>query len=158
MKKLLIVVLLIPLYLNAADFDIGYAHFNLDLGDGYSTGLGSVTAAISTKSEDGFFSGEIGVYVPIGDEVVDGATITLKSAPFARGFIHLNENFFLSVGAVKLDAEACNQRTCLSDSETEGSFGFGASFPVAGTDSRLRIMYETVDDADVISVSTKFEF
>ena len=158
MKKLLILVLAIPLYLNAADFGIGYTHFNIELDDSDSVGLGSVTAAIGTKSEDGFFSGEVGIFVPIGDEVVDGVAVTLQTGPYARGFIHLNETFFVSAGAAKLEAEACYRNTCVSETETEAMFGIGASFPVEGTEGEIRIMYETLDDADVISVSTKFEF
>ena len=53
MKKLLTFVLLMPFYLSAADFGVGYSHFNIDLGDGDSVGLGTVTAAIGAKSEVG---------------------------------------------------------------------------------------------------------
>ena len=158
MKKLLTFVLLMPFYLSAADFGVGYSHFNIDLGDGDSVGLGTVTAAIGARSEDGFFSGEIGVYVPVAEEVLNGVNVELKTGPYVRAFIHFSENFFVSAGAMKIEAEACYRGTCISETSTEGAFGLGASFPIVGTGSELRIMYEQVDDADVISVSSKYEF
>tara|TARA_Y100000768_G_scaffold356841_1_gene311479 strand:- start:956 stop:1441 length:486 start_codon:yes stop_codon:yes gene_type:complete len=154
MKKLIIIILSMPLFLNAADWGVGYTNFDIDLGDGDSASLGAVALTVGRTTEDGKFSGEFGIMIPAQDDTIDGVDVELEVAPYIRGMYNINENFFLSAGWMKLEAEACYQGYCESGSDTEGAIGLGVSFP--SNNGQFRLIYEDVDDADVVSFKYNF--
>ncbi|MDC0546382.1 hypothetical protein OAO62_06085 [Gammaproteobacteria bacterium] len=155
MKKIMMFILSMPLFLSAADFGVGYSNFDIDLGDGDSVSLGAIALTVGQTTEDGKFSGEFGIMIPAQDDKFDGVDVELKTAPYIRGMYHVNENFFLSAGWMRLDAEVSSGGYSESASDTEGAIGIGVSFPL-NNDGEIRLIYENVDDADLVSVKYNF--
>ena len=155
MKKIMLFILSMPLFLSAADFGVGYSNFDIDLGDGDSVSLGAIALTVGQTTEDGKFSGELGIMIPVQDDKLDGVDVELKTAPYIRGMYHINENLFLSAGWMKLKSEVSYGGYSESGSDTEGAIGIGVSFPL-NNDGEIRLIYENVDDADLVSVKYNF--
>tara|TARA_A200000113_G_C8636333_1_gene280968 strand:- start:13 stop:516 length:504 start_codon:yes stop_codon:yes gene_type:complete len=167
MKKILLIIAAFGVFsIQAADmkWGIGYTSVSDDdvIYNGDSVTIGGIDLSVNFDYGNNF-SSEFGIIEGIRDEddsvsvlgVVVPYSISLGTSFYARGFYHVNDNFFINAvfGNYELEANVANI-VRLEESDTELGFGAGVQFEVE--DRTFRFMYEDVDGQGIISLKALF--
>jgi hypothetical protein len=148
MKKLMMAILLMPIFVSAG-FTTGYSVLDLDLGDGDSISLGALNAAYTWEG-DSPFSTQAGVLIGIQDDKFEGVTLELDPSFYLKGMYNLNENFFIAATWTKFEAEA--SAGSISESASDSEMGLGIGFNAG----KFRFIFDHVDDTDIFSIQYSF--
>ena len=167
MKKIFLMIAAFGVFsIQAADmkWGIGYTSISEDdvIYNGDSVTLGGIDLSVHFDYGNNF-SSEFGIVEGIRDEddsvsvlgVVVPYEISLGTSFYARGFYHVNDNFFINAvyGDYEIEANVANI-VRLEESDTELGFGAGVQFLVQ--DRTFRFMYEDVDGQGIISLKALF--
>mgnify|MGYP006250498685 CR=1 FL=1 len=162
MKKILLIIAAFGVFsIQAADMKWGIGYISLSEDDvvynGDSTTIGGIDISVNFDYGNNF-SSEFGIIEGIVDDddvvTVSGSTIPYEvsfgTSFYARGFYHINDNFFVNAvyGKYELDLDVASITTSGSDTE----LGFGAGVQFKAGDRTFRFMYEDVDSQGLISL------
>ena len=149
MKKLMIAILMMPIFVSAG-FTTGYSALDLDMGDGDSISIGALNAAYTWGGEDSPFSTQAGVLIGVQDDKYYGVTLELDPSFFIKGMYNLNENVFISATWTKFEAEASARG--ISESASDSEMGLGIGFNAG----KYRFIFDRVDDTNIFSILYNF--
>ena len=167
MKKILLIIAAFGVFsIQAADMKWGIGYTSISDDDvvyyGDSVTIGGIDISVNFDYGNNF-SSEFGIIEGIKDEsdsvTISGSVVPYKmkfgTSFYARGFYHINDNFFINAvyGDYELKANIANV-VQLEESDTELGFGAGVQFKAG--DRTFRFMYEDVDSQGIISLKTLF--
>ena len=155
MKKIILTTLMVFSISSYADvyWGVGYGNIS-DEDDGDELSLGALELTVGNRVNENF-AFEFTLAQGIQDDKLYGADVELETNYYGKALYYFNDNIFINAFWGRLEAEVCYQGTCVSTGDTEGGFGIGADFPLQN-DSAIRLSYDNVDDADIVSLKYIF--
>ena len=144
----------------------GYANYGED-DAGIDVSLGAIYASAGYEYTSGniTFMPELRLGVGVRDDIVRvfGERIDVEIDTFfaasIRGQYNVTESFgvFLQPTYARVEATASTSSGSVTEDEWELGFGGGASFSVT-KDFRIEALYESFDEADVLSLGVRVNF
>ena len=152
MKKIFLSMLLLPGFLFANGWSVGYTNLDVD-GDT----LGGVTGSYTWNVGDSW-DVELGAIIGTKDETYSDAGVNLKLEldPSAFLKVHYNLSEQFHVGLTYADfagtVSGCAGSTCLAESASGSETGMG----IGATFGNITISFDTLEDTDLLSFQYNF--
>ena len=152
MKKIFLSMFLLPSFLFANGWSVGYTNLDID-GDT----LGGVTGSYTWNVADNW-DVELGAILGTKDETYNEGTVSLKAELDPSAFLKAHYNFSeqFHVGLTYADFAAtvsgCVGSTCLAESASGGELGMG----IGATFGKITVSFDSLEDTDLLSFQYNF--
>jgi len=152
MKKILLSILLLPTFILANGWSVGYTNLDID-GDS----LGGVTGSYTWNVADNW-SIELGAIIGTKDYTYNEGNLSLSVELDPSAFLKAHYNFSeqFHAGLTYADfagtVSGCGGSICLAESASGGETGIG----IGATFGKITISFDTLEDTDLLSFQYNF--
>ena len=152
MKKIILSMLLLPGFLFANGWSVGYTNLDLD-GDT----LGGVTGSYTWNVADNWDI-ELGAIIGTKDETFNDGNVSLRLELDPSAFLKAHYNFSeqFHAGLTYADfagtVSGCAGSTCLAESASGGELGMG----IGATFGKITVSFDSLEDTDLLSFQYNF--